>query len=195
MNSLSNTDKPTINVSYNFKFVDCNKKCESSPKIGKSWYKQFGYNSACQCLEAKVILNSMESCSYCFKLLDCNINDNIQCVEENYVCGDCYEKFYDYCDPSISMETIRWVSQNSKSIDFTVDRSNEPDTEPETDTDYDTEDLPSDNDGEYDCGCPTKYEPNSYIMTKDDGEAYICQTCYDNRENNEFCNWNCTLTQ
>ena len=59
MNSLSNTDKPTINVSYNFKFVDCNKKCESSPKIGKSWYKQFGYNSACQCLEAKVILNTM----------------------------------------------------------------------------------------------------------------------------------------
>ena len=87
---------PTIDVSYNFKFMDCNGKCESSPKIGKSWWKQFGYNSPCMCLKNLVILNSMDSCSCCFKLLDYNINDDIQGVGEKSVCGDCYEKYYDY---------------------------------------------------------------------------------------------------
>jgi hypothetical protein len=45
-----------INVSNNFKFIDCNGKCESSPKIGRSWWKQFGYNSPCQCLKNKVMI-------------------------------------------------------------------------------------------------------------------------------------------
>ena len=49
------------------------------------------------------------------------------------------------------MKTISWVSKNSKNIDFTRNRSNEPDTEPESDTDYDTDDLPSDCDNCEEC--------------------------------------------
>ena len=43
----------------------------------------------------------------------------------------------------------------------------------------------------YDCGCSTQSTPYSYIMTKGiDMEATICKPCYNNRENNEFHNWN-----
>tara|TARA_R110002167_G_scaffold304389_1_gene508661 strand:+ start:136 stop:414 length:279 start_codon:yes stop_codon:yes gene_type:complete len=92
MNSLSNTDKPTINVTNNFKFNDCNKKCESSPKLGSSWWKQFGYNSACQCLETKVKLNHMDCCKCCYKLVD---DDDETCMVGNdTVCLECYEKYY-----------------------------------------------------------------------------------------------------
>tara|TARA_R110002153_G_scaffold49486_4_gene139539 strand:- start:159 stop:596 length:438 start_codon:yes stop_codon:yes gene_type:complete len=93
MNSLSNT-KPTINISYNFKFNDCNGKCESSPKLGSSWWKQLGYNIPCLCVKTKVNLNTMDSCSCCYKLVDYNIDDDIQCVGTKTVCLECYEKYY-----------------------------------------------------------------------------------------------------
>lgn len=37
------------------------------------------------------------------------------------------------------MKSIDWVKRNEKMIDFTIDRSNEPDTEPESDTDTEEE--------------------------------------------------------
>ena len=119
MNSLSNTDKPTIAISNNFKFIDCNGKCESSPKLGSSWWKQLGYNSPCLCVKTKVILEYMDSCYDCKTLVD------------------------------------------------------------------------DDDEYNYDCGCSTQSTPYSYMMTKGvDMEATICKSCYNNRENNEFHNWN-----
>lgn len=51
------TEKQTIKVYPGFKLNDCDRKCESSPKIGSSWWKQYGYNSACLCLEDKINLD------------------------------------------------------------------------------------------------------------------------------------------
>ena len=55
------------------------------------------------------------------------------------------------------MKSIDWVKRNEKIIDFTIDRSNEPDTEPESDTDTeeDTDFCCEDNYGEPGCkdGC------------------------------------------
>ena len=39
------------------------------------------------------------------------------------------------------MKSIDWVKRNEKIIDFTIDRSNEPDTEPESDTDTEEEEA------------------------------------------------------
>ena len=141
MNSLSNTKK-IIQVHNNFKFNDCNKKCESSPKLGSSWWKQLGYNSPCLCVKTKVILEYMDSCYDCKTLVD---DDDETCiVGNNTVCLECYEKYYS-----------------------------------------------GDDEYNYDCGCSTQSTPHSYIMTKGvDMEATICKSCYNNRENNEFHNWN-----
>ena len=63
---MTSTEKQTIKVYPGFKLNPCNRKCESSPKIGTSWWKQFGYNSACLCLEDKIKLdyykNNWEFC-------------------------------------------------------------------------------------------------------------------------------------
>jgi len=76
------------------------------------------------------------------------------------------------------MNTISWVSQNSKYIDVTIDRSNKPDTEPESDTDYDTEDLPTDSEDEEEKECASC----NNILTWEDGEysgeGHRCSGCY-----------------
>ena len=57
------------------------------------------------------------------------------------------------------MESIDWVKRNETMIDFTIDRSNEPDTEPESDTEYEAyceicDDYMSDVEQEdYEAGC------------------------------------------
>jgi hypothetical protein len=53
---MTSTEKQTIKVYPGFKLNPCDRKCESSPKIGTSWWKQFGYNSACLCLEDRINL-------------------------------------------------------------------------------------------------------------------------------------------
>lgn len=55
------TEKITIKVYSGFKLYDCNRKCKSSPKIGRSWWKQYGYDSPCMCLDDKVILECDDS--------------------------------------------------------------------------------------------------------------------------------------
>tara|TARA_R110000765_G_scaffold294202_1_gene389438 strand:- start:413 stop:976 length:564 start_codon:yes stop_codon:yes gene_type:complete len=63
-------------------------------------------------------------------------------TDEYHLEKDCT---FDYLD-EVEMKTIDWVKRNETMIDFTVDRSNEPDTEPESDVDYTIEEV------EW-CGC------------------------------------------
>ena len=57
-------------------------------------------------------------------------------TDEYHLEKDCT---FDYLD-EVEMKTIDWVKRNETMIDFTVDRSNEPDTEPESDTDEEEDD-------------------------------------------------------
>ena len=73
--------------------------------------------------------------------------------------------YCEICDDYMSdveqeeMESIDWVKRNETMIDFTIDRSNEPDTEPESDTEYEAyceicDDYMSDVEQEdYEAGC------------------------------------------
>ena len=85
--------------------------------------------------------------------MNCEICDRNQYHQNDLHCsngliGPKIKEWFDIESDDEDMNTISWVSQNSKYIDVTIDRSNEPDTEPESDTDYDTEDLPTDSDDE-----------------------------------------------
>ena len=113
------------------------------------------------------------TCTYC-EICDDYMSD----VEQ-----EDYEAYCEICDDYMSdveqeeMESIDWVKRNETMIDFTIDRSNEPDTEPESDTDYEAyceicDDYMSDVEQEdYEAGCnsicdgcapPTDVEQEEY---------------------------------
>lgn len=171
--------KPTIKVNAYFNLYDCDRKCESSPKIGTSWWKQFGYNSACLCLEDKVKLEYREPDSntdYSFVLAHHSDDDDDD--EDLDICGETGREF-DIKNPVIGCgKTITDDDENIMigNISFCACCG---------ENGMDDDDI-----YEYDCGCPAN-ATISYLMTKDDEEAYICQDCYYSSNNNrgEFKNW------
>ena len=74
------SEKTTVKVYPGFKLNPCDRKCESSPKIGRSWWKQYGYNSACLCLEDKIKLEfCLQGWEFC--LQGVKPNDSVSNVE------------------------------------------------------------------------------------------------------------------
>ena len=91
MNSIQ-TQLPTIIVSKRFEWSPCNRKCVAEPKIGRSWYKQFGYNDPCLCLSNKINLKYVDTCKTC---ADGIVNfDDIRWIGIEMACIECYKNMY-----------------------------------------------------------------------------------------------------
>lgn len=141
----------------------------------------------------KVYLH-LTSCISCDMLLD---DDDETCMVGNdTICLKCYENKYDnddYSDPDDDKCECSFPKFNIKDGIQSCSICNKRDHYKCGIVDDHSDD--DDDEYHYDCGCNTRYEPDSYLMTKGDAEADICQTCYEKKSNNEFMDWICTNTE
>ena len=79
------------------------------------------YKDMCWCIERGYLVQDLSCCSMFM-------------INQEWEGEDIYAEEF-ICSEEEEMKSIDWVKRNETMIDYTIDRSNEPDSEPESDTD------------------------------------------------------------